>query len=85
MDEVIRAHVMVSLKSDVMDPQGKAVGEALASLGHSGVRQARVGRYFDLLLDAADEAEAQAQVKAMCEALLANTVIERYDIRLEKA
>ncbi len=63
-----------------MDPQGNAVGEALHSLGHDTVRQVRVGRCFDLVLETEDEAQAQAKVKEMCEALLANTVIERYEI-----
>jgi len=75
-----RARVNVLLKQDVMDPQGNAVTEALHSLGHSGVKQVRVGRCFDVTLDADDEAGAEQQLKEMCEALLANTVIERYEI-----
>jgi phosphoribosylformylglycinamidine synthase subunit PurS len=82
---MIRAHVNVTLKEDVMDPQGNAVGQALSSLGHPGVKKVRVGRCFDLLLDGDDPAAAQDQVKRMCEQLLANTVIERFDIRVEKA
>jgi phosphoribosylformylglycinamidine synthase len=80
---MIRAHITVSLKEDVMDPQGKAVHEALASLGHGTVTRVRVGRYFDVTLDEGDVEAARAKLRDMCEALLANTVIERYDIRLE--
>ncbi|MCX7717595.1 MAG: phosphoribosylformylglycinamidine synthase subunit PurS [Candidatus Sumerlaeaceae bacterium] len=80
---MIRAHITVSLKEDVMDPQGKAVHEALASLGHGTVKRVRVGRYFDVTLDESDVEAARAKLRDMCEALLANTVIERYEIRLE--
>jgi phosphoribosylformylglycinamidine synthase len=82
---MIRAKVDVSLKEDVSDPQGNAVGFALANLGHTSVRRVRVGRHFDLLLEEEDLQSAQRKVKEMCDALLANTVIERYDIRLEPA
>lgn len=80
---MIRAHIMVSLKEDVMDPQGKAVHEALASLGHGTVKRVRVGRYFDVTLDESDVEAVRAKLRDMCEALLANTVIERYEIRLD--
>lgn len=79
---MVRARVTVQLKQDVMDPQGNAVQQALASLGHETVRQVRVGRSFDLLLDAPNNEETKADVKKMCESLLANTVIERYEIEL---
>jgi phosphoribosylformylglycinamidine synthase subunit PurS len=82
---MIRAKVTVSLKQDVMDPQGNAVGQALHTLGHENVRRVRVGRSFELLLEGDDQKKAKAQVTEMCEALLANTVIERYDISLENA
>ncbi len=80
---MIRAKVTVSLKQDVMDPQGNAVGQALHTLGHANVRRVRVGRSFELLLETEDLEKARTQVKDMCEALLANTVIERYDIEVE--
>jgi phosphoribosylformylglycinamidine synthase len=82
---MIRAHVNVTLKEDVMDPQGNAVGQALTSLGHPGVRKVRVGRCFDLLLEGDDPAAAREQVARMCDQLLANVVIERFDIHVEKA
>ncbi|MBX7247261.1 MAG: phosphoribosylformylglycinamidine synthase subunit PurS [Candidatus Sumerlaeaceae bacterium] len=82
---MIRARVNVLLKEDVMDPQGKAVGEALNSLGHHEVRNVRVGRCFDLNLTGEDPAAARVAIVEMCEQLLANTVIEKYDIHLVSA
>jgi phosphoribosylformylglycinamidine synthase len=81
---MIRAKVTVSLKQDVMDPQGNAVGQALHTLGHSGVRRVRVGRSFELLLEGDDVERAREDVKQMCESLLANTVIERYEIDVQQ-
>ena len=77
---MIKARVVVFLKADVMDPQGEAVGHALGSLGHKGVEKVRVGRAFDLELAGSDVDSAEAEVKKMCESLLANMVIERYEI-----
>lgn len=82
---MLRARVTVSLKQDVMDPQGAAVGEALHALGHKTVQRVRVGRSFELLLEDQDVEAARSAVKAMCEALLANTVIERYEIDVQPA
>jgi phosphoribosylformylglycinamidine synthase subunit PurS len=80
---LIRAHVMVSLKEDVMDPQGNAVAQALESLGHRNLRRVRVGRYFDLAIEGDDADAARAEINQMCEQLLANTVIEKYAVHLE--
>lgn len=79
----MKARVHVSLKPGVLDPQGKAVGDALERLGFSEVGDVRVGKTIELELEdglAADAAEAR--VKEMCEKLLANTVIERYTVEL---
>ncbi len=73
----------VTLKNGVLDPQGKAIEGALGSLGFSGVGQVRQGKVFDLELEGADKAKAEADLKAMCEKLLANTVIENYTITLD--
>ncbi len=81
---MIKARVVVFLKADVMDPQGVAVGQALESLGHKGVKKVRVGRAFDLELEATDAAAAEAEVKQMCESLLANMVIERYEVTIQQ-
>ncbi|MCD1266536.1 phosphoribosylformylglycinamidine synthase subunit PurS [Shinella sumterensis] len=79
---MIKARVTVTLKNGVLDPQGKAIEGALGSLGFDGVGQVRQGKVFDLELETADRAKAEADLKAMCEKLLANTVIENYTIAL---
>jgi phosphoribosylformylglycinamidine synthase len=78
----LKARVTISLKPGVLDAQGKAVAGALTELGFPGVREARVGKIIELDLDAADPAAAEADVKAMCEKLLANSVIETYQIQI---
>ncbi|MBN7805048.1 phosphoribosylformylglycinamidine synthase subunit PurS [Agrobacterium rosae] len=79
---MIKARVTVTLKNGVLDPQGKAIEGALGSLGFDGVGQVRQGKVFDLELNATDKAKAEADLKAMCEKLLANTVIENYSIAI---
>ena len=79
---MLKARVTVTLKNGVLDPQGKAIEGALATLGFAGVGQVRQGKVFDLELDTADRAAAEADLKAMCERLLANTVIENYSISI---
>lgn len=77
----MRAKVHVSLKAGVLDPQGKAVGDALGRLGFGEVQGVRVGKTIEIdLADGLTKDEAQARVKDMCEKLLANTVVERYAI-----
>jgi phosphoribosylformylglycinamidine synthase PurS subunit len=78
----MKAKVKVTLKNGVLDPQGKAIEGALGSLGFSGVNGVRQGKYFEIELAETDRAKAEAQVKAMCEKLIANTVIENYAIEL---
>jgi phosphoribosylformylglycinamidine synthase PurS subunit len=72
----VKARVTVTLKPGVLDPQGKAIAGALAALGFSGINGVRQGKVFDIDLAEADAAKAEAALKAMCEKLLANTVIE---------
>ena len=79
---MIKARVTVTLKNGVLDPQGKAIEGALGSLGFEGVHQVRQGKVFDLELDG-DKASVEADQKAMCEKLLANTVIENYTIAID--
>ena len=79
----MKARVHVMLKRAVLDPQGKAIEHALAGLGFEGVESVRQGKVIDLELSATDAAAAKAQVEEMCEKLLANTVIESYDIEIE--
>lgn len=78
------AIVNVSLKAGVLDSQGKAVHHALNSLHFSGVTDVRVGKQIVLKLNETDEAKAKEEVTRMCEDLLANTVIEDYEIELIK-
>ncbi len=78
----MKARVTVTLKSGVLDPQGKAIEGALKSLGVSGIGSVRQGKVFDIELDGADKAAAEATLKAAAEKLLANTVIENYRIEV---
>ena len=78
----MKARVFITLKNGVLDPQGKAIEGALGHLGFDGVDHVRQGKYFEVDLAETDKAKAQEQVKAMCERLIANTVIENYDIEL---
>ena len=78
----MKARVFVTLKNGVLDPQGKAIGHALNNLGFESVGEVRQGKVIDLEIAAADEAKARAELKQMCEKLLANTVIEKYEIEL---
>ncbi|MBU6474128.1 MAG: phosphoribosylformylglycinamidine synthase subunit PurS [Alphaproteobacteria bacterium] len=78
----MRARVFVTLKTGVLDPQGKAIGHALEGLGFRGVGEVRQGKLIEIELAETDEARARASVKEMCEKLLANTVIEKYEIEL---
>lgn len=74
--------VTVMLKDGVLDPQGKAVGHALEGLGFAGIGEVRVGKVITLDIAETDPARARAQGEAMARKLLANTVIERFDITL---
>ena len=78
----MKARVTVTLKNGVLDPQGKAIVGALDSLDFAGVQSVRQGKVFDIVLDNVSEDEAKKQLTAMCEKLLANTVIENYHIDL---
>jgi len=78
----MKARVTVTLKSGVLDPQGKAIEGALKSLGVAGVASVRQGKVFDIELDGAYGARAQAALKEAAERLLANTVIENYRVEL---
>ena len=77
---IARVHVM--LKDGVLDPQGEAVRHALGTLGFGGVSGVRQGKVIELDLAGTDRAAAEADVRAMCEKLLANTVIEKFSIEI---
>ena len=78
----MKARVHVMLKNGVLDPQGEAVRHALGSLGFDGVEKVRQGKVIELDLTETDEAKARDTVTAMCEKLLANTVIESYSVEI---
>jgi phosphoribosylformylglycinamidine synthase PurS subunit len=78
----MKARVTVMLKAGVLDPQGEAVRHALGALGFAGVNGVRQGKVIELDLAHEDAAAAEADVRAMCEKLLANTVIEGYRVEL---
>ena len=78
----MKARVTVTLKSGVLDPQGQAIEGSLKSLGFAGVGGVRQGKVFDLELGDSDLSQTEANVRAMCEKLLANTVIENYAIEI---
>ncbi len=78
----MKARVHVTLKSGVLDPQGEAVRHALGALGFDGVGEVRMGKVIELDLTETDTAAATARVREMCEKLLANTVIENYEVEI---
>ena len=79
---MMKARVTVTLKNGVLDPQGKAIEHALGGLGFGGVGSVRQGKVFDIEIDGTDKTKAQAELKAMCDTLLANTVIENYAVEI---
>jgi phosphoribosylformylglycinamidine synthase PurS subunit len=78
----MKARVHVRMKPGVLDPQGKAIGNALATLGFRGIAEVRQGKLIELDLAEPDPVRARDEVEAMCRALLANPVIEDYAIEL---
>jgi len=78
----VKARVFIMPKEGVLDPQGKAIAHALGTLGFSGVGEVRQGKVIDLDLAETDQARARAQLNAMCQKLLANTVIESYRVEV---
>ena len=82
MKAPLKARVTIMLKDGVLDPQGEAIRHALGGLGFQGVSGVRQGKVIELDLAATDRAAAETEVKAMCEKLLANTVIEKYSVEL---
>ncbi len=78
----MKAKIHVTLKNGILDPQGKAIEHALETLGFSKAGNVRVGKYMELDVTESDRGKAEAQVKSMCEKLLANTIIEEYRYEL---
>lgn len=82
---IYRAEIKVLLKRSVLDPQGQAVEKALAILSYDNVEHVRIGKYMELRLRASDKTAAEAQVREMCERLLANPVIEDFTFTVAEA
>jgi phosphoribosylformylglycinamidine synthase len=78
----MKARVTVTLKSGILDPQGKAIEGALRSLGVTGVASVRQGKVFDIEVEGSDRKQAQAALEQAADKLLANTLIENYDVKL---
>jgi phosphoribosylformylglycinamidine synthase subunit PurS len=78
----MKALITITLKNGVLDPQGKAIEGALHALGFAGVANVRQGKLIELDMPAGDDAAARRQLRDMCEKLLANTVIENYNIEI---
>jgi phosphoribosylformylglycinamidine synthase len=78
----MKARIHVTLKTGVLDPQGKAIAHALGNLGFKGIGEVRQGKYIEVELAETDKARARATVEQMCQKLLANTVIENYAIEI---
>ena len=81
----MKARIKITLKNGVLDPQGKAIQNAMASLGFTGVNDVRQGKYIEVDLAETNEGKARELLDRVCKELLANTVIENYSYELEKA
>ncbi len=79
----MKARIKITLKNGVLDPQGKAIGHALAGLGFAGIDDVRQGKYIEVKLRETDVNKARDVVERMCKELLANTVIENYSFEIE--
>jgi phosphoribosylformylglycinamidine synthase len=77
------AHITVTLRPSILDPKGKAAGEALSHLGYDAIRSVRIGKFIQLTIDAASKEQAHQLAKEACEKLLANEVMEDFTIEIE--
>jgi phosphoribosylformylglycinamidine synthase subunit PurS len=82
---MFHAKVTVRLKKGLLDPQGTAINGALKSLGFSGVKEVKVGKFIEIFIDSKNEAEARKKADEMGKKLLANPVIEVYSVEIEAA
>ena len=76
----MKISLIITLKQDVLDPQGKVINQTLAGMGFDNIDEVRQGKYFEINISEQDENKAKAQVEEMCKKLLANLVIENYKI-----
>lgn len=81
----MKARIHITLKKGILDPQGKAIEHAMETLGFKSVYNVRVGKYLEMDVGETARDKAEAQVKAMCEKLLANTIIEDYTFELDSS
>jgi phosphoribosylformylglycinamidine synthase len=81
---MFRSKIRVTLRPSILDPQGKAVGHAVASLGIASVHDVRMGKYIEVLVDSPTEAEAAATTDTICRKLLANPVMEDFSFEIER-
>ena len=77
------ARIHITLKKDVLDPQGKVIANSLSNLGFEGIRSVRQGKYIEIMLDGNDKNTATNKLNEMCEKLLANLVIEDYSVEID--
>jgi len=82
---MMKARIQITLKTGVLDPQGKAIQNALGALGFEGVEDVRQGKFIEIELAENDETAAREQVEKMCKDLLTNMVIENYSYELDAA
>ncbi|MBR2567701.1 MAG: phosphoribosylformylglycinamidine synthase subunit PurS [Paenibacillus sp.] len=80
---MFKAKVYVTTKANVLDPQGAAVQRALHTMGYGAVEDVRIGKYLEFVLETNDRAQAEADLKKMCEQILSNPVVEDYRYELE--
>ena len=77
------AKIYITLKKDVLDPQGSVIANSLKSLGYNNIEDVRQGKYIEIKLDSENEESANKQINEMCEKLLANLVIEDYKVEID--
>ena len=77
------ARIHITLKKDVLDPQGKVIANSLSNLGFEGIQSVRPGKYIEIMLDGNDKNSATTKLNEMCEKLLANLVIEDYSVEID--
>ncbi|HEX2260974.1 MAG TPA: phosphoribosylformylglycinamidine synthase subunit PurS [Candidatus Binatia bacterium] len=80
----MRVKIFVSLRSGVLDPQGKAIERSLHTLGYGEVQDVRMGKYLELKVEAASREAAESRIREMCDKLLANPVIEDYRFEIQE-
>ena len=79
----MKISAIVTLKKDVLDPQGKVVSQTLKNMGYEEIINVRQGKYFEIDLNASDKIEAKKKIDEICKKILANTIIEDYDINFK--